>query len=126
MFDKLLENEFKKFGIDSDLIENDRKLKYLNNDEKWEILEKFFRENSKKTNIVVNQKERSFTMVFPTSKDAFEFARSPSIGLASNARKYVSDRGENPTDYDIFFNISIVYDESSKNKKPNVVIVRLV
>lgn len=126
MFDKLLTKEFKKYGIDPESVEYGKRLKCLTKDEKWEIALNFFNENDKKVNLLSDKKSYMFTIIFPSGIEAMKFVQNPTVGISAKARKFVVDRGEKFEDYDIFFNLSIIYDESPKNKKPNIVEVRLI
>lgn len=65
-------------------------------------------------------------MVFENPEKALEFSKHPSIGIAKMTRDFIKNRGENYEEYDIFFNLSVIYDETKNNKKPNIVTVRVL
>lgn len=121
----ILEREFKKYGIKPEDVTASFK-KLLSKDEKWEILDKFFEKNEKKENLLKDKPGKAFTLVFKNKEDALSFSKDPSQGLLGFSRSVLAERGKDFSEYDLFFNLVVVYDESPKNKTPNVVVVRVV
>lgn len=121
--DPIMEKEFEKFKIDEEI--KGKGCKYLTKDEKFQIVLNFFKEkNIKYKNMISNSMEKIITYTFETKTEAEKFADSPSIGLLAFGRKYVAEKGKDPKDYDIAFNLSILHDK--KGNTPNVVVIKLL
>lgn len=124
--DPILEKTLQKLGLKAEDLPDLENLKLLSPDEKWEILDGFFQSIQQKTHLSSNRKDKVFNLVFGDAESAKKFALNPSVGLNGCAREFLSRRGDNHKEYDIFFNLSVVYDETEKNKKPNLVVVRVI
>ena len=120
MLDKLTESEFKKFGVDPEVIKD--KKKSIPPAKKWETLNNFFK--SKNFNYLCNANERVLIFDFKTLKEAKEFAENPTLGLPAFSRQALLQEGEDPKDFDMYFNLAIVHD--TDGKKPNQVIIRVL
>ena len=117
-YDAILEEQFKKFGITNP---EDIKMnieKYFTPDEKWEIIQDFFKQKEiKDGNVSVDGVNRMVIINFPSSDAAKKFADLPSEGLPAFARQWVKNKGEDFKKYDIYFNLGVNYEE--KNPKLN-------
>ena len=118
--DKLTESEFKKFGVDPEILKE--KKKSIPPAERWKIVNDFF--NSKNYKFLCNAREKTFIFDFKNIKDARDFSDSPTLGLPAFTRQVLLQNGDDPKDYDVYFNLAVMHDPSGK--KPNQVIVRVL
>ena len=119
-FDKVLEKEIEKFGIDPEVKMNIEK--YLSPDDKWEIVSKFFQSKEVDGKIVCDKINKMVIADFPTARKAKEFADMPSAGLAAFARQWLRDKDEDFKKYDVYFNLGVTYDDKDEKKNKKVVI----
>ena len=120
VFDKVLEKEIKKFDIDPEIKTNVKK--YLSPDDKWDIAVKFFQSKITDAKIMMDKNGKLIIFDFSTSRKAKEFADLPSDGLASFARQWLRDKGEDFKIYDIHFNLGVMYDDNDEKKNKKVMI----
>lgn len=124
--DIILEKELQKFDIRDDIL--NKTLKYLTHPEKEEIFFNFLKKNQKIKNILKEKQDKNstFTLIFSSKDDALDFANHPTHKLLPFVRNFLKECGKNPMEYELAFNSIITYDESYKNKKPNVVYVQVI
>ena len=120
VFDRVLEKEIKKFDIDPEIKINIEK--YLNNDEKWEIVKSFFQKKNGDAKIGFDNINRMIVFDFQNARNAKNFAEMPSEGLAAHARQWLRDKGEDFKKYDVHFNLGIMYDDKDEKKNKKVII----
>ena len=119
-FDRVLEKEIKKFGIDPEIKTN--VAKYFTPEEKWEIVKSFFQSKEIGAKVGIENKSRMIVFNFSSAKNAKDFADMPSEGLAAFARQWLRDKGEDFKIYDIHFNLGVTYEEKDEKTSKKVVV----
>lgn len=123
VYDPILEEQFKKFGITNP---EDIKMnieKYFSPDEKWEILRDFFQQKEiKNGKVTVDGVNKVVVVNFTTVDDAKKFANIPSEGLSAFTRQRLREKGEDFKKYDIYFNLGVTYDEKDPKLNKRVMV----
>lgn len=123
-YDAVLEEQFKKFGIENPEEIRSTVEKYLTPDEKWEIVGKFFKQKAVDDGkVTVDNVNKMVIVNFSTAGKAKKFAEMPSEGLPAFARQWVRENKEEDwKKFDIYFNLGITYDDKDPKANKRVMI----